>query len=112
LERVSGVKSEKWEAQNGADKVRLKGIYKQILDVTESHNKYEEVQKALAYLFNNWGEIEIRVCEASGCRKYCTESQFSHVLSARMSSRLWDGANWALIRWHKCGHINVMLVKS
>jgi len=87
LDSASDVKNDIWEALNGADKVKLKDIYKQILDVTESQNKYEEVEKALAYLLNNWRGIEIRVRESGGCWKCCAEGQVSHVLSARMSSR-------------------------
>ena len=56
LDSAGDVKSDIWEALNGADKTKLKEIYKKILDVTESQNKYEEVEKALAYLLNTGEE--------------------------------------------------------
>jgi hypothetical protein len=75
-----------WGALNRLDKKELKNIYEQILKVTESENKKQEVEDALRYFLNHWQGIKTRVEETSGWT-YCIEGQISHVLSARMSSR-------------------------
>lgn len=87
LDSADDVKSEIWEAINGANKKALKEIYKRILNVTEHEKKKEEVASALKYFLNNWNGIKIRVDDAGGCWKCCAEGQVSHVLSSRMSSR-------------------------
>ncbi len=87
FDSASDVKSEIWECLNGADKEGLKEIYNKILMATDPGNKYDEVEKALKYFFNQWSGIKIRTTEAGGCWKCCAEGQVSHVLSARLSSR-------------------------
>lgn len=87
MDSADDTKSEIWEAINTADKTELKEIYKRIMEVTESQNKYDEVKGALNYLINNWKGIKIRVEDSGGCWGCCAEGQVSHILSARLSSR-------------------------
>lgn len=94
LDSADDVKSEIWECVNGADEIGLKDVYKRILNVTEPGNKYEEVEKALRYLLNQWDGIKIRVEEPGGCWKCCAEGQVSHILSDRMSSRPMGWSEW------------------
>lgn len=94
LDSAEDVKSEIWECVNGADKKRLKDIYKRILEVTEPGNKYGEVERALRYLLSQWDGIKIRLEEPGGCWKCCAEGQVSHVLSDRMSSRPMGWSEW------------------
>ena len=87
LENGDDIKSYIWDYINDADQKGLKALYKEILDVTENPNKYEDVEGALKYFLNNWDGIVIRKTESSGVWGCCAEGQVSHVLSARMSSR-------------------------
>ena len=87
LENADEMKEYIWECVNGCHKKELRGAFDNILEVTESENKYKEVEDAKKYLLNNWKGIEIRKEESSGIWKCCAEGQVSHVLSARLSSR-------------------------
>ena len=87
LENAEEIKGLLWEYINGAHKKELKAQYREILKVTESPGKHEEVEKALRYFMNNWDGIEIRKTERGGVWGCCAEAQVSHVLSDRLSSR-------------------------
>jgi hypothetical protein len=76
-----------WEALDTGDKKLLKLTYAEIMKLTESENKREDVSGALRYFLNNWEGIYIRVTDAGGCWRCCAEGQISHVLSDRLSSR-------------------------
>jgi hypothetical protein len=69
------------------DKNMVKGIFKQIIEKTDSDTKKEAVKNAQKYILNNWDGIEIqsqRSEEIIGCS---AEGHVSHVLSDRLSSR-------------------------
>ena len=87
LDNGEEIKGLLWEYINGAHKKELKEQYREILKVTESPNKHDEVEKALKYFLNNWEGIEIRKTERGGVWGCCAEAQVSHVLSDRLSSR-------------------------
>ena len=87
LDNGEEIKGLLWEYINGAQKKELKEQYREILKVTESPNKHDEVEKALKYFMNNWEGIEIRKAEGGGIWGCCAEAQVSHVLSDRLSSR-------------------------
>lgn len=87
LDNGEEIKGLLWEYINGAHKKELKAQYREILKVTESPNKHDEVEKALKYFMNNWDGIEIRKTERGGIWGCCAEAQVSHVLSDRLSSR-------------------------
>lgn len=87
FDSAGDVKSEIYEALYSKDRKRTREIFEKILDVTESENKYKEVEESLKYLMNNWKGITIRVDDAGGVWGCCAEGQISHILSDRMSSR-------------------------
>ena len=60
LENSEEIKECLWEYINGAHKQDLRAQYREILKVTDSPSKHEEVKKALNYFMNNWEGIEIR----------------------------------------------------
>lgn len=69
------------------DKNMVKGVFKQIIEKTDSDTKKEAVKNAQKYILNNWDGIEIqsqRGEEIIGCS---AEGHVSHVLSDRLSSR-------------------------
>lgn len=76
-----------WSCIYNCDLDRLTDQYYNILDVTESPSKCEEIRDAFKYLKNNWTGIEIRRVEETEVRGCCAEGQVSHVLSDRLSSR-------------------------
>lgn len=87
LANAEEIKEVLWECVNGAHKRILKRQYQEILRVTESPGKYEDVEKALKYFMHNWDGIEILRKENGSVWGCCAEGQVSHVLSSRLSSR-------------------------
>ena len=99
LENSEEIKECLWEYINGAHKQDLRAQYREILKVTDSPSKHEEVKKALNYFMNNWEGIEIRDKERGGVWPCCAEAQVSHVLSDRLSSR---PMGWSIVG---CDHM-------
>ena len=87
LENKEEIKGVIWSCIYNCDLETLADQYYNILDVTESISKCEEIRDAFRYLKNNWAGIEIRRVEETGVRGCCAEGQVSHVYSDRLSSR-------------------------
>lgn len=86
LSNPDEIKDVLWKCIHNCDLEALREQYNNILNVTESPSKSEEVKGAFKYLKNNWEGIKIQKVEEAGVRGCCAEGQVSHVLSDRLSS--------------------------
>ena len=99
LPNADEIKKVIWESIYTCDFERLTDQFYNILDVTESLGKIEDVKGTFKYLKNNWDGVKIWHVEETEVRGCCAEGQVSHVLSDRLSSR---PMGWSVIG---CDHM-------
>lgn len=58
----------------------------------ETESAEKRIEESGAYILLNWTAAKIRLKDQETVKGCSAEGHVSHVLSSRMSSRLWDGA--------------------
>ena len=74
-----------WKHINNGDKKKLKKLFSQIINATQTETKKKSVKEARKYILGNWNGIRNQYeSDYEGCS---AEGHVSHILSSRLSSR-------------------------